>query len=416
MPDQNIDLIKITELPQGDAALQNPIMFGIGELVHTTPLSQVKELLIGGIESDIQNLNNGTKVTEVVRGWIGGTGNNLAQAAISINAGASFTIPPNHLGIVTFLSGNTQTQGGSLIRQSFLIKTGAATYGSGGTSLNSTNLKELAPVFSNIETVFNLGDIANVAIESFVNTSGPYIVQDVAIFTATQNDIEKEWLFIGGSGAWGVGTQQTNAAMFVDLAEQEPVPFEQIPPVHITRDTLAELLQDMNAGNLIKDFIYRAKNEEIQYYHFKGLSDPPFSGDLVPIAPPSGGQVDSVVAGTGIEVDNSDPVNPVISLANSEWLSTLNIITFDKNKTVGGDGANINAVPVTGALTLNLTGAVQGNVVTLYYSHTSLPTFVTRWIGKTDENFVENETMLLTFHLFKLDGVNSIIHGIVNEI
>lgn len=220
MSQQNIDLIKITELPEADAELQNPVMFGIGDLVHITTLSQIKELLVGDIDL------NGTKITEVVRTWIGGTGSNLTQAAASINAGASFNIPANHLGMVSFLSGDTQTQGTPLIRHTFLMKVGAGTYGSGGTTLNSSNLKELAPVFSNIETVFELGNIGNVAIESFVNTSGAYVIQDVALFRATQDGIEKEWLFIGGAGTWGDGAQQTNAEMFVDLADQDPIPVE----------------------------------------------------------------------------------------------------------------------------------------------------------------------------------------------
>jgi hypothetical protein len=176
----------------------------------------------------VMSVLQGTRVRETFRGFVSGSGTLLEQAAASINAGAQFTVQPNFLGIVTFVTNADQfaTADSLVTKVSFIIKLGAGTYGSGGTTLTSGFLFQIAPINVEVDSdyYFELGNIGTSTIEDFVNGSGPYIVSGLSVFTATQNGDEKIWLFIGGDGTFGTGATPTTAGMFVDLTAQDPIP------------------------------------------------------------------------------------------------------------------------------------------------------------------------------------------------
>jgi hypothetical protein len=198
----------------------------------------------------VMSVLQGTRVRETFRGFVSGSGTLLEQAAASINAGAQFTVQPNFLGIVTFVTNADQfaTADSLVTKVSFIIKLGAGTYGSGGTTLTSGFLFQIAPINVEVDSdyYFELGNIGTSTIEDFVNGSGPYIVSGLSVFTATQNGDEKIWLFTGGDGTFGTGATPTTAGMFVDLSTQDIIPSSE----YLQAITNSEATHTLEAVNL----------------------------------------------------------------------------------------------------------------------------------------------------------------------
>ena len=175
-------------------------------------------------------LNEGTKVSEVFRAFISGSGSLTAQAAASINAGALFTLEANRLGIVSFIEWKGEPFNSPFIKRSFLLKNGARNYGVGTTAIIPDDLFELPQreVAVNSSFLFDLGNIGTETVEDYVNANGTYVVEGLSVFEAIQNSEQKAWLFTGGSGNWGFGATPVIASMFVDLGSQDPIPLNEI--------------------------------------------------------------------------------------------------------------------------------------------------------------------------------------------
>ena len=97
------------------------------------------------------------------------------------------------------------------------------------------------------------------------------------------------------------------------------------------------------------------------------------SGTVIdPLSVVGGGQVDSVVAGTNITVDNTDPINPIISASGGGSGPTLRNVTATDTFATANETINCTA----NTFTVNLPTAVgiQGTTYTLVNSGTGVIT------------------------------------------
>lgn len=219
-------------------------------------------------------LNEGTKVTEIFRAFLGGSGSILAQAAASVNTGASFTLQANRLGIVSFIEWKGEPFNSPFIKRSFLLKSGARSYGVGSSAIIPDDLFELPIKEVSVESnfLFNLGDIGTSTVEDYVNANGTYAIEGLAVFEAIQNSVQKAWLFTGGNGNWGFGATPVTTSMFVDLGSQDPIPVGEI----FEENVIASLVVNNSiSGNVTLNW---QKNTEWKYtmtgnttFSFSGL-------------------------------------------------------------------------------------------------------------------------------------------------
>lgn len=294
----------------------------------------------------ISEVLQGTKVTEVYVQFIATADTPVSeQAANSINAGLLFNIPANHLGVVSFVT-FTFVGNFTVTKSSFIIKKGSGNYGTSGQFLIADDLLPLATVTEFFENIIALGNIGTAEIEAFVNGSGAYNVNGLTLFNATQNDIVKYWLFIGGDGSFGDGATPTTAAMFVDLSAQDPIPTPQIPPIAFSFPTEA----DMIAGNvggaevaLLQDFIYH--NDETGYWQYLGTVLGTIA-DFRKLSPSKTSELTN---------DGEDGVNP--------FITTLDLASTLHNTVIRGVGATITTKALLAA---QLTGVSQSDISNFY--------------------------------------------------
>lgn len=213
-------------------------------------------------------LNEGTKVSEIFRAFISGSGSLTAQAAASINAGALFTLQANRLGIVSFIEWKGEPFNSDFIKRSFLLKTGARDYGVGSPAIIPDDLFELPTkeVSVSSDFLFDLGNIGTSTIEDYVNANGTYSINGLAVFEAIQDGDEKAWLFTGGNGNWGFGATPVTASMFVDLGSQAPIPVAEVFEENV--------IGTLNVNNNVSgDVVLDWKNNTEWKYTLVGVTD-----------------------------------------------------------------------------------------------------------------------------------------------
>ena len=232
-------------------------------------------------------LNEGTKVSEIFRAFISGSGSLTAQATASINAGALFTLQANRLGIVSFIEWKGEPFNSDFIKSSFLLKSGARDYGVGSPAIIPDDLFELPTkeVSVSSDFLFDLGNIGTSTIEDYVNANGTYSINGLAVFEAIQDGDDKAWLFTGGNGNWGFGATPVTASMFVDLGSQDPIPSTptfllpvkkiEVTPYTITNDDLNRPLWFTSNNQVVNiPTTFLATNTNILLYDFEAY----FSG------------------------------------------------------------------------------------------------------------------------------------------
>jgi uncharacterized protein YfiM (DUF2279 family) len=318
----------------------------------------------------VMSVLQGTRVRETFRGFVSGSGTLLEQAAASINAGAQFTVQPNFLGIVTFVTNADQfaTADSLVTKVSFIIKLGAGTYGSGGTTLTSGFLFQIAPINVEVDSdyYFELGNIGTSTIEDFVNGSGPYIVNGLSVFTATQNGDEKIWLFTGGDGTFGTGATPTTAGMFVDLSTQDIIPSSEylqaitnseathtLEAVNLNRTTTFTVSTVITIPNSV--FIDEVTTRQQAWLSFKDnwIINYPTTDGLATIS----GGAGALVYAERRELSNEWIVKRVDNISTATILGRLH------NTVIGGVGATINTKALLAA---QLTGVSEADISNFY--------------------------------------------------
>jgi hypothetical protein len=174
---------------------------------------------------------NSGKVNERIIPFISTPGNTeIAQVVASINASNPITVPNGTLQVFSFIQQtglDVDTPDPQLIqfqKVRYVLKRGAGTYGSGGTAVTSVDVMFLGVEVIVGTNVFELGDIGSTPIHTFVNGSGPYVINGLTIFTATISSVDKLFIFSGANGTYGDGAIQTTASNFIDFASAPVLP------------------------------------------------------------------------------------------------------------------------------------------------------------------------------------------------
>ena len=220
-------LVNIEELPSGTAGLSNKIMFGIGELLHTDTLQNIKDLILQGAIAEIPP--NKIKLINVFpdanyhTNW---QEDQLNAVGVAINYtvtnfwGGEITADPNERLVFRVIeSSYYEPEPGVLIPnilwRYYSLVSGTLSFT--GITSASDDLVPNGVVNQNIEGVIDLGDIGTDAVETAFNADGdaPFTMDSYSFIMAVQDDQQKLWKWIGGDGLYGgVGTPAVTQDFF----------------------------------------------------------------------------------------------------------------------------------------------------------------------------------------------------------
>jgi len=278
----------------------------------------------------------------------------IAQVVASINAALPVVVPTGFLQVFSFVQQTgiaADTADPQLVqfqKVRYILKRGAGTYGSGGTAVVNNDVMFLGVESIVATNVFELGNIGSTAIHTFVNGSGPYIINGLTIFTATISSVDKLFIFSGANGTYGDGAIQTTASNFIDFASAPVLPVPNIPYLQSRPEagaTYTLLSTDLNRTVVFENavvitipnsvFADDVATRQQAWFSFKDdwtINYPTTDGSdtlsggagaLVYVErrnisnewivkDVTGGADGTVMSVTGVGVDNTDPVNPVI--------------------------------------------------------------------------------------------------------
>lgn len=210
------------------------------------------------------------------------------QVAALINAASQFTVQETEIYIFSVLS----TGATALLYKYVFQNIGKGTYGTGGTSVLANQLFQIsitAPIADYFTSdpnteIYNLGEIGITPVEDALNAFEEISIQSQAagytIFQTTVDGEEKDYLWIGDAGNYGDGSGNTAVDGDFQL---------------LSSSSVVGGIQSIQAGT----------NIEID------VSDP--LNPIVNATGAGGGGIESIEAGDNIQVDDSDPLNPIIS-------------------------------------------------------------------------------------------------------
>jgi len=219
-------LVNIEQLPQDDAALNNRIMFGIGAILHSTTLEQIKDLILQEVEQDLPL--NAFRIFNVFPHSTFDDdfkNNQLGAVATAIN----YSITTFYGGVVECDLGqqivfrlmqqspfeSSSTGDPLLLWRYYILSTGALSV----LSVSAGQIVPAGEVREEPPTLVDLGDIGTTVIEDAFNADGdaPFSMSPTVFVKATQNDAERVWGWIGDVGLFGGSETQATSADFILL-------------------------------------------------------------------------------------------------------------------------------------------------------------------------------------------------------
>ena len=217
MAEIDLTLVNIEELPAGNPTLSNKIMFGIGAILHTASLTQIKELIEQNLPDSFTKIKQVNIFphpefnTEFAEDEFVAVKNAINYSLANFYAGEITTEEGEALTFRVLESSYFEPEPGILIPQIlwryYTLTTGVTTF----TGIND-QIEDIRPdgvVFTKPDDFINLGDIDDATIEAAFNDSGdaPFSVSQSTFIQATQDNILRVWKWIGGTGQYGgVGT------------------------------------------------------------------------------------------------------------------------------------------------------------------------------------------------------------------
>jgi len=335
--------LKISQLPQAGALTGD-------ELIALVQGGVTKKEEISALLSD-----SNIRINERIIPFLSSpTDTEIAQVVASINAALPVVVPNGFLQVFSFVQQTgiaADTADPQLVqfqKVRYILKRGAGTYGSGGTAVVNNDVMFLGVESIVATNVFELGNIGATAIHTFVNGSGPYIINGLTIFTATISSVDKLFIFSGANGTYGDGAIQTTVSNFIDFASAPVLPVPNIPYLQSRPEagaTYTLLSTDLNRTVVFENavvitipnsvFADDVATRQQAWFSFKstGTINYPTTDGLSTLAVTAGAlvyverrnisnewivkRVDSFTSGTvesvtGVGVDNTDPANPVI--------------------------------------------------------------------------------------------------------
>ena len=166
----------------------------------------------------------------------------------------------------------------------------------------------------------------------------------------------------------------------------------------------------------IRNIIYTPPPSELtddEVDAIKGSNNPSASNVFATIADTGGGggggQVDSVVAGTNITVDNTDPINPIISASGGGGGTSPSLRNATATDTFSAASETIKCTANTFTVNLPTASGIQGTTYTLVNSGTGIITLDPNGIETINGSLTIDIKRQYTSRTVQSDGTNWII-------
>ena len=195
---------------------------------------------------------NGVSFDELKVAFIGELTQDNVQDALDL---FSVTIPIN-MGVFLLFTHYVEGDSGPITVAKYLFKNNqATTVFNPGNPIQYEDLIYIGSVTGaeviqfGTTQVIELGEIADTDVSDFVNTHGPYAVQDSStryvVFRSTRADIEVLYLFLNEGGVYGIGETQTTEADFAPFDTTTGAVVPSLGQVLAVANRQPKLLQDL---------------------------------------------------------------------------------------------------------------------------------------------------------------------------